>query len=136
VSAAAAVAEAASEVLASAPPAMAAALSILDPLRPANCATDLENTARDAAESSWPATLMRSAPELPWKNFCMSLTSAPGCGNGASAKLSPVARPPTKLTPVSTPLRAEGSFIGDPFVTANPRFWSEISMWQCELATR
>jgi hypothetical protein len=56
----------------------------------------------------------------------MSLTSAPGCGNGASAKLSPVARPPTKLTPVITPLRAEGSFIGDPFVTANPPFWSQI----------
>lgn len=67
-SAAAAVAEAASEVLASAPPATAAALSISDPLRPANCATDLENTAKDATESSWPATLMRSAPELPWKN--------------------------------------------------------------------
>jgi hypothetical protein len=49
VSAAAAVAEAASEVLANAPPAMAATLSILDPVRPANCATDLENTASDAA---------------------------------------------------------------------------------------
>ena len=79
-SAAAAVAEAASEVLATAPPAMAAAVSILDPVRPANCATDLENTARDAAERSCPVTLIRSGPELPRKNFCTSLTSAPGCG--------------------------------------------------------
>ena len=52
VSAAAAVAEAASEALASAPPAIAAALSVLDPARPASCATDLENTARDAADRS------------------------------------------------------------------------------------
>jgi hypothetical protein len=38
------------------------------PTRPASRATDTENWARDAAEMSWPATLMRSGPALPMKN--------------------------------------------------------------------
>ncbi len=94
-SAAAAIAEAARETLASAPPAMAAARSAFDPrpVRPANRATDTEYRARDAAETSWPVTLMRSGPALPMKNRCTSFTSAPGRGNGASARLRPVARP-------------------------------------------
>jgi hypothetical protein len=129
VRAAAAVAEAASEVLASAPPAMAAALSILDPLRPVSCATDLENTASDAAERSCPVTLIRSAPASPWKNFCTSWTSAPGCGNGTSARLSPLARPPTKLTPVNTPLSAAGlSNHPDPFTMTKLSFFFDFDL--------
>jgi len=45
------------------------------------------------------------------------LTAAPGCGKGASARLSPVARPPTKLTPVNIPLSAARSSNQDPFTT-------------------
>jgi hypothetical protein len=48
----------------------------------------------------------------------MSLTSGPGGGNRASAKLSAVARPRTKPTPASTPLRAQRSFAGNP---GNPK---------------
>jgi hypothetical protein len=54
---------------ASAPSAMAAALSMLDPVRLASCAIDLESTASDAAERSWPVTLMRSGTALPRKNL-------------------------------------------------------------------
>ena len=78
---------------------------------------------------------MRSAPELHWKNFCMLYVSARPrkwrVGQGKSGR-----QPPTKPTPVSTPLKAEGSFIGYPFEMANLPFWSEISMWRCELASR
>src|SRR5215216_2448323 len=63
---------------------------------------------------------MRSGPASPWKNRWTSLTSAPGCGKGASARLRPVARPPMKLTPVSTPPRAPGSSNLDAFATATP----------------
>src|SRR5215216_253362 len=110
VRAAAAVAEAARERLARAPPVMAMAWRVLDPRPawPASRATDAENTAREASERSWPPTLIRSGPASPWKNRWTSVMSAPGRGKGASARLRPVARPPMKLTPVSTPPRAPG----------------------------
>src|SRR5215211_5950803 len=90
---------------------MAPVRSAFDPVfaRPASRATDAAKRARKTAERSCPVTLIRSGPALSMKNRWMSLTSAPGRGNGASARLNPVASPPTKLTPVSTPLTAPRS---------------------------
>jgi len=69
---------------------------------------------------------MRSGPALPMKNRCMSFMSAPGRGNGASARLRPVASPPTKLTPASAPLSAPGSSNLDAFATAQPLFLTSL----------
>src|SRR5512132_2176768 len=71
---------------------------------------------------------MRSGPASPWKNRRTSLISAPGCGKGASARLRPVARPPMKLTPVSTPPRAPGSSHLAVFATVTASFGGTVAV--------
>src|SRR5215204_2588884 len=75
----------------------------------ASAATRVANRASQAAEASWPATLIRAGFALSWKKRRIAVGLAPGCGKGASARASPVARPATKVMPASGPLSASRS---------------------------
>jgi hypothetical protein len=76
------VSEVANAAAASAPPATAVVRSIPEPRpdREASLATEAVNRASEAAEISWPTTLIRAAPGFSRKYLSTSAGSDPGRG--------------------------------------------------------
>jgi hypothetical protein len=103
--------EPARDATAVAPPIAAAACSARDPrpADPASWTTDAVNRPSVTAETSWATALVRAAGRLPWKKPRIVGASEPGRGYGTSLRARAAAVPPTKTTPVVTPLSAARS---------------------------